>query len=187
MSIKNYFKSNPQGALIAAAVILAAVICIFSLCSIHSYWKNYGIPQAALSMRLPQPPVAVADTKIPGFSLWTMQNEDIALTIGAVKLTKTDDPATAMANTIAYVENAIRNNPHFEKTDFKINQRTQGGKNVQYLTGTAVFKAGEAKANTFVEGIFHLTHESIGFVYAHYNTPKGEEQLRNIFKTVVCE
>ena len=186
-SIKNYCKSNPKGATIAAAIVLAVVICIFSICAQLSAWKNYSFPQAALAMRLPQPPSAIEDTKIPGFSLWTMQNEDIALTIGAVKLTKKDEPAAAIANTIAYVENAIRNNPHFEKTNFKVNQRTQGGKNVQYLTGNAVFKDGEAKANTFVEGIFHITNESIGFVYAHYNTPKGEEMLRDIFATVVCE
>ena len=186
-SIKTFCNKNPKQAVIAAAIILAVVICIFSLCTQLSVWKNYGFPQAALSMRLPQPPVAVKDTKIPDFSLWTMQNEDIALSIGAVKLTKTDAPAPALANTIAYVEKAIQNNPHIEKTDFKVNQRMQGGKSVQYLTGSAVFRDGEAKANTFIEGIFHITDKSIGFVYAHYNTPKGEELLRSIFETVICE
>ena len=58
---------------------------------------------------------------------------------------------------------------------------------MNYLTGTAVFKDGNAKANTFVEGIFHLSDASIGFVYAHYNTPKGEELLRDIFDSVTCE
>ena len=138
-------------------------------------------------MKLPQAPVAVADTKVPGFSQWTMQNEDIALVIGAVKLTGQEKPAAALGSTIEYVRQAIQNNPNIEKADFKLNQRQQGRKTVNYLTGTAIFKDGDAKANTYVEGIFHLTDASIGFVYAHYNTPKGEELLRDIFDSVSCE
>ena len=110
-----------------------------------------------------------------------------ALVIGAVKLTGQEKPAAALGSTIEYVRQAIQNNPNIEKAEFKLNQRQQGRKTVDYLTGTAVFKDGDAKANTFVEGIFHLSDASIGFVYAHYNTPKGEELLRDIFDSVSCE
>lgn len=186
-SLKTFCNKNPKQAIIIAAVILAFVICVLCIGSTLSAWKNYDFPQAALAMQLPQPPATVPDTHIPGFSQWTMQNDDIALVIGSVKLAAKDDRAVALANTIEYVRKAIQNNPSFEKADFKINQRQQRGKNVQYLTGTAVFKDGDAKAMTYVEGMFHLSADSIGFVYGHYNMPKGEETLRRIFETVVCK
>lgn len=186
-SIKTYYNKNPKQALIVAAAILAVIICLLCIGSTLSAWKNYEFPQAALSMQLPQPPVAVQDTHIPGFSQWTMQNDDLALVVGSVKLTEKDKPADALANTIEYVGKAIQNNPSIEKADFKVNQRQQRGKNVQYLTGIAVFKDSDAKATTYVEGIFHLSADKIGFVYGHYNMPKGEGMLRRIFETVVCK
>ena len=186
-TVKSFCQKNPKQAVIATAVVLAVIIGLLCFCSNLSAWKLYSFPQGALSMRLPQPPVAVQDTGIPGFSQWTMQNEDIALVIGTVKLTEKDEPGTALGTTMAYVRKAIQNNPNIEKTEFKVNQRQQGNKLVQYLTGTAIYKDGDAKATTYVEGIFHLSNAKIGFVYAHYNTPKGEEILRNIFETVVCE
>ena len=186
-SIKTFCNKNPKQAVIAAAIILAVVIGLLSIGSNLSSWKTYDFPQAALAMKLPQPPVAVEDTKVPGFSQWTMQNEDIALVIGAVKLTGQEKPAAALASTVEYVRQGIQNNPNIDTTEFKLNQRQQGRKTVNYLTGVAVFKDGEAKAKTYVEGIFHLSDHCIGFVYAHYNTPKGEEILRDIFATVICE
>ena len=186
-SIKTFCNKNPKQAVIGAAIILAVVIGLLSIGSNLSSWKTYDFPQAALAMKLPQPPVAVADTKVPGFSQWTMQNEDIALVIGAVKLTGQEKPAAALGSTIEYVRQGIQNNPNIEKAEFKLNQRQQGRKTVNYLTGTAIFKDGDAKANTYVEGLFHMTDASIGFVYAHYNTPKGEELLRDMFETVSCE
>ena len=186
-SLKTFCNKNPKQAVIYAAIILAVVIGLLCLGSNLSSWETYDFPQAALAMRLPQAPVAVADTKIPGFSQWTMQNEDIALVIGAVKLTGKEKPAAALGSTIKYVRQGIQNNPNIEKADFKINQRQQGRTTVNYLTGTAIYKDGDAKANTYVEGLFHLTDASIGFVYAHYNTPKGEEILRDIFETVICK
>ncbi len=186
-SIKTFCHKNPKQAVIVAAIILAIVVGLLSIGSNLSSWKTYDFPQAALTMKLPQQPVVVADTKIPGFSQWTMQNEDIALVIGAVKLTGQEKPAAALGSTIEYVRQGIQNNPNIEKAEFKLNQRQQGKKTVNYLTGTAIFKDGDAKANTFVEGLFHLTDTSIGFVYAHYNTPKGEELLRDIFDSVSCK
>ena len=185
-SVKTFCSKNPKQAVIGAAVVLAVVIGLLSIGSNLSSWKTYDFPQAALAMRLPQSPV-VADTKIPGFSEWTMQNENIALVIGAVKLTGDEKPASALGSTIEYVRQGIQNNPNIEKADFKLNQRQQGKKTVNYLTGTAIFKDGDAKATTYVEGMFHLSDKCIGFVYAHYNTPKGEETLRDIFGSVICK
>ncbi len=160
--------------------VLAVVIVLFTIGSMLTSWRRFELPSGYLSVLLPEAPALVEQNTIPGLSLWSMQTEDIAVTLGSVTLTSTDDPAKSCLATINYVQQAIANNPMFDKSDFKLNRRRHRGYDLEYLMGLASLKQESGGGTTYLEGLFHTTPSCIDFVYAHYSSNRGRDVWNRI-------
>jgi hypothetical protein len=170
-----WYRAKPKESILVTGVVLAVVIVLLTIVSMLTSWRRFELPSGTLGVLLPEAPAVVGQSSVPGLSLWSMQTEDIAVTLGSVTLTSIDDPAQSCLATINYVQQAIANNPMFDKSDFKLNRRRHRGKDLEYLTGFASLKDESGGGTTYLEGLFHTTPSCIGFVYAHYSSNRGRD------------